>query len=137
MNSSDLIVIVEDDADDRFLVQTAFDENGFTDSLLYLENGYEFLQYLSKLKLGKVGEKIPSFILMDLNMPKMNGREVLQEMKKENFWQHLPVVIFSTTNNEIERRRCLELGAAAYYTKPVTFSGLIETIAKIRNSYIF
>ncbi len=135
MKEPGFIIVVEDDADDRFLFQTAFEENGFKDSLLYLENGYELIQYLKQLKPGNSGEKIPGFILMDLNMPKLNGREVLREIKKDDTWNSVPVVIFSTTSNEAERLRCMELGAAAYYTKPVTFGALISTVAQIRNSF--
>jgi CheY-like chemotaxis protein len=129
------IIIVEDDADDRFLMKTAFSENGFDDSLLYLENGYELLRFLDSQKGAHREGKMPGLILMDLNMPKMNGREVLQEIKKEGYWLHLPIVIFSTTQNDNEMKKCLELGALAYYTKPVTFAGLINTVALIRNTY--
>ena len=128
------IVIVEDDADDRFLFQTAFDENGFKDDLLYIENGYELMLYLNKLKNTPRAEKFPDFILLDLNMPKKDGREVLEEIKKDDIFNKIPVIIFSTTNNDNEQKRCLEAGATGYYAKPVTFESLIKIVAQIRNS---
>ena len=131
-----LILIAEDDADDRFLLKTAFEENGFTDILHFVENGVDVLSYLNLLKSGNNGGKIPQFILLDLNMPKKDGREVLKELKQDSFLKKIPVVIFSTTSNELEMKSCYELGADSYITKPNSFDGLIHTIAFVRGTWI-
>ena len=130
------ILIAEDDADDRFLLQAAFTENGFNDKLLFVENGVELVDYLIKLAQSGNNVKMPRFILLDLNMPKKDGREVLREVKQHPDLKQIPVIIFSTTNNEQEMRRCYELGANSYITKPNSFENLIKTVAALRSYWI-
>ena len=130
------ILIAEDDADDRFLLQAAFTENGFKDKLLFVENGVELVDYLVKLSQSGNSVKMPRFILLDLNMPKKDGREVLKEIKQNMDLKKIPVIIFSTTNNEQEMRRCYELGANSYITKPNSFENLIKTVAALRSYWI-
>ena len=126
------ILIAEDDADDRFLLQAAFEENGFTDRLHFVENGVEALDYLQSLCNNANEPVLPKFMLLDLNMPKKDGREVLKELKQHPELKKIPVVIFSTTNNEQEMRRCYELGANSYITKPNSFESLLKTVAALR-----
>jgi len=130
------ILIAEDDADDRFLLQAAFEENGFTDRLQFVENGVEVIEYLNSLKGQGNEAKYPRFILLDLNMPKKDGREVLKELKQHTDLKKIPVVIFSTTNNEQEMRRCYELGANSYITKPNSFESLLKTVAALRSYWM-
>jgi len=130
------ILIAEDDADDRFLLQSAFEENGFTDKLHFVENGVELLEYLYTLLSNGNNSKLPRFILLDLNMPKKDGREVLKEIKQNADLKKIPVIIFSTTNNEQEMKRCYELGANSYITKPNSFESLIKTVAALRSYWI-
>lgn len=124
------ILIAEDDADDRFLLQAAFEENGFTDRLQFVGNGVEVLEFLNGLPDAS---GFPRFILLDLNMPKKDGREVLKELKADPELGKIPVVIFSTTNNEQEMRRCYDLGANSYITKPNSFESLLKTVAALRS----
>jgi len=128
------ILIAEDDADDRFLLSAAFEENGFTDKLHFVENGVELLEFLQNTPEG--AEQLPNFILLDLNMPKKDGREVLKELKQSNRFRKIPVIIFSTTNNEQEMKRCYDLGANSYITKPNSFANLIKTVAVLRSYWI-
>lgn len=127
------ILIAEDDADDRFLLKTAFEENGFNDTLHFVENGVEVIDFLNK----NIAEKPPRFILLDLNMPKKDGREVLKELKNNSQYKKIPVIVFSTTNNEQEMRRCYELGANSYITKPNSFENLVKTISVLRSYWIY
>lgn len=127
------ILIAEDDADDRFLLKTAFEENGFSDTLHFVENGVEVIDFLNK----NIAEKPPRFILLDLNMPKKDGREVLKELKNNSQYKKIPVIVFSTTNNEQEMRRCYELGANSYITKPNSFENLVKTISVLRSYWIY
>jgi two-component system response regulator len=131
------ILIAEDDADDRFLLQTAFVENGFEDRLQFVENGVEVMEHLHALKTGgEPSAQLPRFILLDLNMPKKDGREVLKEIKQNPEWKKIPVVIFSTTSNEQEMLRCYELGANSYVTKPNSFEHLLEIVATLREYWV-
>jgi len=128
-----LILIAEDDADDRFLLQTVFAEKGYPDKIEFVENGVELLDFLSKIfeKNGS-GGNFPGFILLDLNMPKKDGREVLKEIKEHPVFKKIPVVVFTTTKNENEIKRCYELGANTYVVKPVSFEALLKVVDDIR-----
>lgn len=127
------ILIAEDDSDDRFLLQAAFEENGFRDKLMFVENGVEVLEHLDNIVRKKNDWCYPRFVLLDLNMPKKDGREVLKELKQHPELKKIPVVIFSTTNNEQEMRRCYELGANSYITKPNSFENLLKTVTALRS----
>ena len=127
------ILIAEDDADDRFLFKTAFEEKGFEDDIEFVENGIELLKFLYAIEEKQPGDRqYPSFILLDLNMPKKDGREVLKEIKQHPEFKKIPVVVFTTTNSENEIRRCYELGANTYVVKPVSFDSLLKVVEEIR-----
>lgn len=130
--SNRFILIAEDDADDRFLLETAFNENGFSEKLFFVPDGVELMRFLNKPEQ----QPQPSFILLDLNMPKKDGREVLCEIKSDPILKNIPVVIFSTTNNEQEMKRCYQLGANSYITKPNSYHHLLEIIAQLHNYWI-
>lgn len=131
-----LILIAEDDADDRFLLQTAFEEKGYTDKLEFVENGMELLAYLEAMPEKDTENHYPKFILLDLNMPKKDGREVLKELKQHQQYKKIPIVIFTTTKNENEIRRCYEMGANTYIVKPSSFGDLLSTIEQIRTYWL-
>lgn len=133
------ILIAEDDADDRYLLNAAFEENGFSDKLVFVDNGVELMDYLNPgkgIQNENSQQKLPAFILLDLNMPKKDGREVLKEIKTDPNLKKVPVIVFSTTNNEQEMKRCYELGANSYITKPNSFENLIKTVSAIRNYWL-
>lgn len=132
-----LILIAEDDADDRFLLQTAFEEKGFKEKLDFVENGIELVSYLDNKHGNSDSDKgFPRIILLDLNMPKKDGREVLKELKQHPRYKKIPIVIFTTTKNENEIRRCYEMGANTYIVKPASFDGLLNTIEHIRSYWL-
>mgnify|MGYP000881255366 CR=1 FL=1 len=133
-----LILIAEDDADDRYLIRTAFTEKGYSEKVEFVENGVELLHYLSqKLEEEDAEEKqFPCVILLDLNMPKKDGREVLKELKQHPVLKRIPVIVFTTTKNEIEIKRCYELGANSYVVKPISFDGLLQVVENIRSYWL-
>ncbi len=128
------ILIAEDDSDDRFLLQTAFKEKGYTDKLDFVENGVELLDYLYDIH-DKKGSNVsfPYLILLDLNMPKKDGREALKELKQHPVLKKIPIIVFTTTKSEAEVNRCYELGANTYIVKPVSFEKLLEVLENIRS----
>jgi two-component system response regulator len=127
------ILVAEDDSDDRFLLQTAFKEKGYNDKLEFVENGVELLEFLTRIQDDKTGrDTYPYFILLDLNMPKKDGREALKEIKQHPVFKKIPIIVFTTTKNESEIRRCYELGANTYIVKPVSFEGLLKVLDNIR-----
>jgi CheY-like chemotaxis protein len=131
------ILIAEDDADDRYLIGTAFTEKGYSEKIDFVENGVELLSYLENILVTNPDEKnLPCVILLDLNMPKKDGREALKELKQHPIFKKIPVIVFTTTKNEIEIKRCYELGANSYVVKPLTFDELLMVVENIR-SYWF
>jgi len=128
-----LIVIAEDDVDDQFLLQTAFDEVGTDYQVKFVSNGVDLVTYLSTC-YGTDGQtsQLPSLIILDLNMPKKDGREVLKDIKSHKLYKSIPVLIFTTTKNAMEVQRCYELGANSYIVKPVSFDKLLQIIREIK-----
>ncbi len=127
-----VVLVAEDDADDRFLLQTAFEDCGSSEHLEFAENGVELIEYLDKL-----GDKpFYGFILLDLNMPRKDGREVLKYLKENSKYKRIPVIVFSTTKNEMEVHRCYDLGANTYIRKPVSYDLLLKFVQDIRNYWL-
>ena len=127
------ILVAEDDADDRFLLQAAFKENGFDDALHFVENGVQAMDFLLSLKYPAA---FPRLILLDLNMPKKDGKEVLTDLQNHPEFAGVPVIIFSTTHNETEMQKCYDLGATSYIIKPDNFEKLLKIIADIHTNWI-
>lgn len=127
------ILVAEDDADDRYLMQTAFREKGYSDRIEFVENGVELLRFLETAETVNGGPEFPGFILLDLNMPKKDGREVLRDLKQHPVFKRIPVVVFTTTKNDAEIKRCYELGANSYVVKPTSFESLLSVVENIRN----
>lgn len=124
---TNLIVFADDDADDRLLLQEAFEENNLTCILDFVEDGVELLEYLEK------NGAIPSLILLDINMPRKDGKQILQEIKTSAQWRHIPVVMFTTSKSPEDIRTCYELGANSFIVKPSSFENLLsvtDTIGK-------
>ncbi len=127
------ILVAEDDADDRFLLQAAFRENRFADSLHFVENGVQAMEYMLSLSHP---DTFPKLILLDLNMPKKDGKEVLSEIGQYPAFSNIPILIFSTTHNETEMQKCYDLGATSYIIKPDNFEKLLRIIADIHANWI-
>jgi CheY-like chemotaxis protein len=125
------IIVAEDDADDRYLMQTALAESGFRENVTFVDNGVDLLHRLESIEDMTVEAGFPRLILLDLNMPKMDGREVLKKIKSHDNFRRIPVVVFSTTKNQAEVRRCYDLGANTYIVKPVSYDILVETMKQL------
>ncbi len=123
--NSPFILIAEDDVDDRMLLQTAFDEGNIDVKIEFVGNGSELLDFLEE------NTQYPHIILLDLNMPKKDGRETLRELKQHAIFRKIPVIVFTTTKNENEIARCYELGANTYVVKPDSFESLRKIAANL------
>jgi len=132
------ILIADDDADDRMLIKEAFQEIRLANCVEFVENGIELLACLRREGKYKDQNRLypPDLILLDLNMPRMDGREALQEIKADSQLRHLPVVVLTTSKSEEDIVRSYDLGAAGFITKPVTFAGLVEVIAGLGEYWI-
>jgi two-component system response regulator len=122
--------MADDDADDRKMTQEAFLESHLHNDLRFVEDGVELLDYLQRR--GKYTDPAssprPGLILLDLNMPKKDGREALREMKADPKLKTIRVVILTTSKAEEDILRTYNLSAASYITKPVTFAALIDVV---------
>ncbi|GGF09001.1 response regulator [Pseudoalteromonas gelatinilytica] len=132
------ILMADDDEDDRLLTQDALAESRVLNELFFVEDGVELLEYLERK--GKFSEKEssprPGLILLDLNMPRMDGREALQAIKANPSLKGIPVVILTTSKQEEDMVKGYDLGAASYITKPVTFEGLVELMKTLGKYWV-
>ncbi|MDX1361042.1 MAG: response regulator [Pseudoalteromonas tetraodonis] len=132
------ILMADDDEDDRLLTQEALAESRVLNELHFVEDGVELLEYLERT--GKFEDKTlsprPGLILLDLNMPRMDGREALQAIKANPNLKGIPVVILTTSKQEEDMVKGYDLGAASYITKPVTFDGLVELMKTLGKYWV-
>jgi len=123
-----VILMADDDADDRLLTQDAMTDARVINDLHFVTDGEELMEYL--YRRGRYADAVsaprPGLILLDLNMPKKDGREALKEIKADPDLRRIPVVILTTSKAEEDIYRSYDLGANSFITKPVTFEGLIE-----------
>ena len=129
------ILIAEDDVDDRFLLKKAFEESGFTESVDFVDNGIQLLEYLKQSQQTQ-RQNYPRLILLDLNMPRMDGKQVLKEIKEDPEFKKIPVVVFTTSRNELIINKCYEMGANTYIIKPVSFDGLLSIVQQLKSYWI-
>ena len=127
----DYILIAEDDEDDQFLFKSAFSKAGSPADIHFVQNGMELIDFFSAMTDQENKFGFPCFILLDLNMPRKDGRETLQFLKEHPVLKKIPVVIFSTTQNKFQVSKCYELGANSYVVKPLTFDDLVRTIREL------
>ena len=124
------VLVAEDDADDCVLIREAFEENRFPGNLHFVNDGVEVLHYLrqqGKYENQAVIER-PVLLLLDLNMPKKDGREVLSEIKADSVLNKIPVIVLTTSKMMEDMTTCTQLGAESCITKPATFSALVRIV---------
>ncbi len=125
--------MADDDPEDRLLTQEAFEENGLTNDLRFVEDGIELLDYLHQR--GRYSDPTtaprPGLILLDLNMPRKNGRQALQELKADPELRRIPVVVLTTSQADEDIVETYDLGCSSFITKPVSFEGLVKVTKSI------
>jgi CheY-like chemotaxis protein len=127
------ILIADDDADDRMMASEALEESRLANDLRFVEDGEELLDYLyhrGRVAGGGGGPR-PGLILLDLNMPRMDGREALREIKSDPALRSIPVVVLTTSKAEEDIYRTYDLGVNSFITKPVQFEGLVEVMRTV------
>lgn len=122
------ILVADDDPDDRMLLREALDESHLANDLFFVEDGEQLMHYLRRQ--GEYADpKLsprPGLILLDLNMPKKDGREALKEIKSDPDLRRIPVVALTTSQSEEDIYRSYDLGVSSFITKPVGFDALVE-----------
>jgi CheY-like chemotaxis protein len=112
------ILVVDDDEEDRLILLDYLTDSGLSDKVHFVENGEKAIQYLESIKHPK---HLPQVVVLDLNMPVLNGTETLRRMKSSPPLTNIPVIIFTTSENPLEKKKCCDLGAVAYLIKPTNY----------------
>jgi CheY-like chemotaxis protein len=133
MSQKPFILIADDDQEDRYLLHTAFEEIGRSDDIALVENGLQVFAYLDT---SLEQSDMPALIVLDLNMPILNGMETLSRLKAHKLYKNIPVIMFTTSIHEVEKARCLEIGAADFMKKPARFQQTISTARYLHESAI-
>jgi CheY-like chemotaxis protein len=129
------ILLVEDDEVDVMMVRRAFKQGNITNPLYIAGNGLEALAMLRSAPGEGLAMPLDRrIILLDLNMPKMNGLEFLQELRADPTLRHIPVVVLTTSNEECDRFQAYDLNVAGYLLKPITFGTFVELMVTL-NKY--
>jgi two-component system response regulator len=133
MRKLQTIIIAEDDSDDQKLIKEAFEECKILNPLIFAEDGEELMNYLkNQNEHQNLDNSIqPAIVLLDLNMPRKDGREVLYELKQDPDLKKIPIIILTTSHNNEDVVYCYESGASSFITKPVSFTELVEVISVI------
>ncbi|MBC7555008.1 MAG: response regulator [Taibaiella sp.] len=118
------ILLADDDPEDRMIMEDSFREMDLSHIIHCVESGESIIEFLE----SKIADnKLPSLIILDLNMPRMNGTQTLKAIKNIERWRSIPVIIFSTSVNTFEKNECLKTGAESYVVKPATYKECQET----------
>lgn len=133
-----MILMADDDADDRMMTKDALEESRVLNELRFVEDGEELMDYLTrKDKYSNANDAPwPGLILLDLNMPRKDGREALKEIKSDPNLRRIPVVIMTTSKAEEDIFRSYDLGASSFITKPVTFERLVELMRTLGEYWV-
>lgn len=132
-----VILMADDDDDDFMLTQKALKESKLLNTLIRVKDGEELLDYLKgRGDYAETDNVRPGVILLDLNMPRKDGREALREIKSDENLRDIPVVVFTTSKAEEDIYRSYQLGVNSFITKPVTFENLIA-VMKALGKYWF
>lgn len=132
------IIVADDDADDRLLIGDALKEARLLNDVEFVEDGQELLDCLRGH--GRFADNpytsYPGLVLLDLNMPRKDGREALKEIKEDPELRRIPIVVFTTSKTEEDIFRTYDLGVNSFISKPVRFSDLVDIIAKTTSYWL-
>lgn len=126
MEKSKSILLIEDDRIDIMTVQRGLKKLKVENPLQIKYNGMEALDFLSKSKQ----EELPGLILLDLNMPKMDGFEFLKRIKETPFVKRIPVIVVTTSDSNTDKASCFDLNVAGYFVKPLDYFSLLDAIVQ-------
>lgn len=133
INAPGILLLVEDNADDEELTLMAFEQGGITNPVVVARDGVEALDYLFSTGIyrDRTPDNLPALILLDLQLPRVNGLEVLQRIKQSPKTQHIPVVILTTSNEQKDLIESYSLGCNSYIQKPVDYDRFLNVIQQL------
>ncbi len=128
------ILMADDDPDDCLLTKEALQYDRLVNDIRFVRDGEELMDYLCRRGkyVDPASSPHPGLILLDLNMPRKDGREALKEIKEDPRLRHIPIVVLTTSKAEEDILRTYDLGANSYITKPVKFEGLVEAMRALK-----
>ena len=133
-----IILMAEDDLDDQLLTKEALTESLVVNDLYFVQDGVELMEYLQRK--GKYADKntspFPDLILLDLNLPRMDGREALEKIKSDPSLKSIPIVVLTTSQAEEDIFRSYALGASGFISKPVTFPELVKVMKTLGEYWV-
>ena len=127
MNQAKIVLYADDDIDDKTWVNEACKAARSPLELEFVNNGREVLRYLD----GRTSHELPSLIVLDLNMPELDGRQTLKALKENSSYQNIPVAVVTTSSSRIDRDVCKRLGAALFLTKPDSYAQWQDVVRKL------
>lgn len=131
--SNNSLLIIEDNQDDFEAVSRALKSVGIDSDIEWYRNGREALSYIESLNKQKDDSDLPHIILLDLNMPGLDGRKILEILKKNKEIRSIPVIIFSTSCDQRDIGHCYDNGANSYIQKPLNYEKLVEVCSSIKD----
>ena len=139
MNSKPIVILLaDDDQEDCYLIGEALNESHIPHQLILVEDGDDLLDYL--YQRGKYFDQEnwlrPGLILLDLNMPRKDGREALEEIRREPRLRRIPVVVFTNSRSEEDILRCYDLGISGFISKPTNYMGLLNAIQTLSTYWL-
>lgn len=135
MNQEGIILLVEDNPDDYEATERSLRKNHLLNPIHWCQSGQDAYDYLHKINAYANDDSVrtPILMMLDLNMPGMDGRQLLREMKKSDDLRRIPIIILTTSNDPVDVDDCYSLGASTYIQKPVDFKGLTESIKTMKD----
>lgn len=132
------ILVAEDDEEDRMLLQDALEESGFEPKIIFVSNGEELMDWLKHREEDCNGQNncFPTLILLDLNMPKKDGREVLAEIKSHQNYRGIPIIVLTTSKDKEDVVKIYELGGSSFITKPSSYTSLLNIASEIKKYWL-
>ena len=132
------ILVADDDPDDRLLIKEALAEARLANELQFVTDGVELMDFLHRRGeyADQANAPLPGLILLDLNMPRKDGREALEEIRSDARLKRIPVVVLTTSQADTDVLRTYDLGVNSFITKPVTFDGLVEVMRAISDYWL-
>lgn len=133
-NEKIAVLIADDNPGDRALIEKALHESGIDNRLFFAEDGQELLNYMNETVLYSDLHKSSHLILLDLNMPRLNGMDTLKILKTDHRFKQIPVVVLTSSSHDKDVNAAYQLGANSYFTKPSNYPQFLD-LAKLLKTY--
>lgn len=129
------VFYIEDNPADVLLLKTAIKFRNLNIDLLNFSDGKEVLDYVKKLKADNYNN-LPDLIISDLNLPKVTGKELIAELKKDEVFKKIPLIVCSTSNSELDKDDCTKLGVSSYHVKSINFNDTLDLVTYLNDIYL-